>query len=132
MNSDIRVLKDKIKNLKVIYAEDEDEMREGTEIFLNKFFTSVETAKDGQEALNKFKNSQYDVVFTDILMPNMDGLTMLANMRELDDKFIAIALTASAVKKEDIQKATALYFRKPISYENMSTILETIVKKLNL
>ena len=132
MNSDIRVLKDKIKNLKVIYAEDEDEMREGTEIFLNKFFTSVETAKDGQEALEKFKNSQYDIVFTDILMPNMDGLEMLSNMRKLDDKFIAIALTASAVKKEDIEKATALYFRKPISYDNMSTILEMIVEKLSL
>jgi CheY-like chemotaxis protein len=130
--NELKILKDKIKNLKVIYAEDEDEMREGTEIFLNKFFTSVETAKDGQEALEKFKNCQYDIVFTDIRMPNMDGLTMLEKMREIDDKFIAIALTASAVKKEDIQKATALYFRKPISYNNMSSILETIVQKLNL
>ena len=130
--NELKILKDKIKNLKVIYAEDEDEMREGTKIFLNKFFTSVETAKDGQEALEKFKNCQYDIVFTDIRMPNMDGLTMLEKMREIDDKFIAIALTASAVKKEDIQKATALYFRKPISYNNMSSILETIVQKLNL
>ena len=132
MNEEIKALKEKVKNLKILYSEDEDEMRIGTELFLNKFFSSVETANDGQLGLEKFKNSQYDVVFTDIMMPNMDGLEMLKNMKEINKNIFSVTLTASEVRKDDIINSSDLYFRKPITYENMIYILREIVKKFNL
>ena len=107
-------------------------MRIGTELFLNKFFTSVNTAKDGQLGLQKFKDNKYDVVFTDIMMPNMDGLEMLKKMKEIDKSIFSITLTASEVREEDIANSSDLYFRKPITYENMIYILREIVKKFDL
>jgi len=132
MNEEIKLLKEKVKNLKILYSEDEEEMRIGTELFLNKFFTSVETANDGQLGLEKFNKNKYDVVFTDIMMPNMDGLEMLKNMKEKNKDFFSVTLTASEVRENDIIKAADLYFRKPITYDNMIHILKEIVKKFDL
>lgn len=132
MNSEMKILKEKVKNLKVIYAEDEDDMRMGTEIFLNKFFSQVEIAVDGKDGLEKFENGNFDIVFTDILMPKMGGLEMIEKIKELNDKIFIVTLTASEVRKEDIEKAADLYFRKPISYDNMFTIMNEIVNKFKL
>ena len=132
MNQEIKILKEKVQKLKVLYAEDDDEMRVGTEHFLNKFFTSVETANDGKIALEKFQDNEYEVVFTDIMMPNMDGLEMLKNIKNINKDIFSVTLTASEVRKEDIIKSSDLYFRKPISYENMIDILKEIIKKFNL
>ena len=132
MNSEIKILKEKVKNLKVIYVEDDDDMRMGTEIFLNKFFTKIEVAVDGKDGLKKFKNRDFDIVFTDILMPNMGGLEMIAKIKELNSEIFIVTLTASEVKKEEIEATADLYFRKPISYDNMFTIMNEIVNKFKL
>ncbi len=132
MNSEIKKLKDSVKNLRVLYSEDEEEMRVGTELFLNKFFTSVDTAVDGEDGLNKFTKKRYDIVFTDIMMPKIDGLEMLEGIKKIDSNIFTITLTASEVREETIEKASDLYFRKPITYENMLDIMKAIIEKFNL
>ena len=132
MNQEIKDLRERVKNLDILYCEDEEEMRVGSEMFLNKFFSTVDSAFDGKEGLNKFKDKRYKVIFTDIMMPNMDGLEMLKNIRELDENIFAVALTASEVKESEIKESSNLYFRKPITYDNMITIMREIVTKFNL
>ena len=132
MNEEIKILKEKVKNLKVLYVEDEDEMRRGTEVFLNKFFNFVQTAKDGEDGLQKFKDNKFDIIFTDILMPKMSGLEMLNKMKKINSNIFSAALTASDVSENDINKTTDLYFRKPISYENMFVIMKNIIDKFKL
>jgi len=132
VNQEIKDLKEKVKNLDILYCEDEEEMRIGSELFLNKFFTSVDSAVDGQDGLTKFEEKKYKVIFTDIMMPNMDGLEMLKNIKKIDENIFAVALTASEVKEEEITELSNLYFRKPITYDNMMTIMREIVNKFNL
>ncbi len=132
MNLEIKELKEKVKNLNILYSEDEEEMRLGTELFLNKFFSSVDTASDGQEGLNKFIEKHHNVVFTDIMMPNMDGLEMLTKIHTIDENVFKVTLTASDVREKDITEVSDLYYRKPITYENMIIIMKEIVKKFNL
>ncbi len=132
MNLEIKELKEKVKNLNILYSEDEEEMRLGTELFLNKFFSSVDTASDGQEGLNKFMEKRHNVVFTDIMMPNMDGLEMLTKIHTIDENVFKVTLTASDVREKDITEVSDLYYRKPITYENMIIIMKEIVKKFNL
>ncbi len=132
MNQEIKELKEKVKDLHILYSEDEEEMRIGTELFLNKFFTSVDSACDGQEGLDKFKEKEYQVVFTDIMMPNMDGLKMLKNIKEINENIFTVTLTASEVREDKIIESSNLYFRKPITYENMITIMREIVNKFHL
>jgi CheY-like chemotaxis protein len=70
----IHELIEKAKGISILYAEDEKELREKTAIFLNKIFTDVDVAADGKEALDKYLLRNYDIVITDIQMPNMNGL----------------------------------------------------------
>ncbi len=131
MNREIKMLKEKLKGLKVLYVEDEEEMRRGTELFLNKFFSFVEIGKNGAEGLEKLKKNSFDIVFTDIMMPKVTGLEMLEKTQR-DDNFFCIALTASDVRENEMKSLIDLYFRKPITYENMSLIMRAIVRKFDL
>lgn len=132
MNPEIRNLKEKVKNLNILYCEDEEEMRMGTELFLNKFFMSVDAVSNGKDGLEKFKKKKYQVVFTDIMMPIMDGLEMLAKIKTLDSETFTVTLTASEVDENKIIAASNLYFRKPITYDNMITVMKEIVDEFNL
>ncbi len=129
MNEEIKALKQKVKD---IYVEDEDDMRIGTEMFLNKFFNFVEIAENGQDGLQKFKDGDFNIVFTDILMPKMNGLDMIRNIKKYKKNIFCIALTASEINKENIENNVNLYFRKPISYNNMIVIMKEIIKKFDL
>lgn len=132
MNQEINILKEKVKNLNVLYSEDEDEMRLGTELFLRKFFNSVDSAYDGKNGLDKFSTKKYHIIFTDIMMPNIDGIEMLKKIRDIDKNIFTITLTASEIREDEIIKLSDLYFRKPITYDNMISIMNSIVKKFNL
>jgi len=132
MNKEIQDLKEKVKDLHILYCEDEDEMRLGSELFLNKFFKSVDAVSDGEKGLKKFQENRYQVIFTDIMMPNMDGLEMLKNIKKIDENIYTITLTASEITEADIQETSNLYFRKPISYENMIIVMKEIVHKFDL
>lgn len=132
MIEDIKELKEMVKELKVLYVEDEEEMRMGSELFLKKFFNFVETAKDGQDGFEKFQTNRHDIIFTDIMMPKMDGEEMIEKIKEIDENIFCVTLTASEVRLKDIKEICDLYYRKPISYDNMNTVLQEIVKKFNL
>ena len=68
----------------VLYVEDDEIIREQTRDFLKRFFTDVETANDGKEGLEKYNEREYDIVITDINMPNMNGIEMIEAIKEID------------------------------------------------
>ncbi len=65
----------------------------------------IELAMDGEEALEKVKNNQYDMVLLDILMPKMHGIEVLVNMRKEDKTFKTpvIILTALDSAERELQ-----------------------------
>ncbi len=70
------------KNKKILIAEDEEPMLKAlVETFQNEKF-DVFSAKDGEEGLKIALKKHPDIVLIDILMPKMDGMTMLEKMRE--------------------------------------------------
>jgi len=70
------------KELTVLYVEDSDIVRESTCDMMKEFFVHVDVAEDGVKGLQKYKkfheehDAYYDIVFTDINMPNMNGIEM--------------------------------------------------------
>lgn len=90
-------------------------------ILTKKFGLRVVTAKDGLEALAELQKGGVDIVFLDIMMPNLDGLGFLQNIRG-DFKFNHLpVIIVSAVKdKEMIAKLVKLgikdYLLKPLEF----------------
>jgi len=83
-----------MKSLVVLYVEDEEEVREALARYLRRRFAKVDTAENGQEGLEKFKQNHYDIVITDVRMPIMDGLEMAKKIKEITEDMPVIVVTA--------------------------------------
>ncbi|MBB5044956.1 response regulator [Shinella fusca] len=68
---------------KILTVDDSASIRLTTRVTLGNAGYTVEEAVDGLDGLNKLKAGEYDLVVTDLNMPNMDGLTMIRELRKL-------------------------------------------------
>lgn len=75
-------LRDLTRPLTVLYVEDDAMLRSATAKLLGQFFTTVDQAVDGQDGWEKYQSKNYDLVITDINMPNMNGFDMIKHIRE--------------------------------------------------
>ena len=66
-----------IKQLKVLYIEDDKASREKLSFFLEQKTSKVTVCEDGLDGLAAFKEDRPDIVISDIKMPNLDGLGMV-------------------------------------------------------
>lgn len=136
-NSSIQIevesLRLKTKNLTILYVEDDKELREITSILLNKIFYNIDVAVDGQEGLNKYLDNKYDIVITDILMPNMDGLEFISNIRKHNDKqeiIITSAYTDLSYLMESIKLGVTGYLIKPLEFNKILKVISQSVDKI--
>ena len=132
---DLKELKSSCVNIKILYVEDSVELRDKMGIFLEKIFTSVTTAQNGIEALEFFKNSDYDLVITDIQMPQMDGMELsreLKNINPDQEIIIVSAFTDSEYFTESIRLGVSGYIIKPIDFNQILSVISQTVKKINI
>ena len=102
---------------------------------LVKFGFEVETCLSGQECLEMAKNKKYDMIYLDHMMPGMDGVETLNNLKQQHSELPpTIALTANASddsRSEYIKLGFTDYLTKPIDMKELNKILKTIFKKEN-
>jgi diguanylate cyclase (GGDEF)-like protein len=84
-----------LKELTILYVEDDDDIVESITNILNPIVKKIITANDGEEGLDIYKRDPgIDIVITDINMPKMDGLTMCHHIREVNISVPIIVTTA--------------------------------------
>jgi DNA-binding response OmpR family regulator len=115
------------KTKKILIIEDEKPMAKALKLKLEKNGFEVDIAEDGKEALKKLKGKKYHLALMDLVMPHMDGFTLL---KELQDKKIKtpIIVTSNLSQKEDIEKARS-YGVKDFLVKSDTPITD-IVKKV--
>lgn len=122
-----------LKELKVLLVEDETKLSKFLKDAISEFFTSLTVAKDGVEGVKKFKKINPDIVITDIMMPNMDGLDMAKELRKLKPNIHIIVLSAFS-EKEKLLKAIDIgvnkYFIKPFDTDELLNYISSISKSL--
>ncbi len=82
--------------MRILIAEDETELAKGLKFLLEKNMFTVDMVHDGAEALSYFRCRDYDVVILDIMMPKIDGLEVLRQIREAGSGVPVLMLTAKA------------------------------------
>lgn len=103
--------------VKVLYVEDELIVREPFAEMLNRRVQQVIVAENGEQGLKLYVEQSPDIIITDIKMPVMDGLTMVAKIRETDRHIPVIITTAFEFKdylKKSIEVGVNKYLVKPI------------------
>lgn len=126
-------LKNKAKNISILYVEDEAEVRDRTVGLLNKLFSHIDVAFNGEEGLEKYLQNSYDIVITDILMPKMNGLELISHIREKNKKqeiIVISAYTDSEYLTQSIRLGVTGYIIKPVDINQMMDIFEQSIDKL--
>lgn len=94
---------------------------------LEPYNLTVDTALSGNECLEMTKNTQYDMIFLDHMMPEMDGVTTLKFLKNYGYKLPpVIALTANSyngAKEKYTELGFSSYLAKPISYKELNKIM---------
>src|SRR5947209_6750500 len=121
-----------MKKIKILIVEDEASIVDIYSIKLNEEGFEVSAAANGQEGLQKAVAEMPDLILLDILMPVMDGLTMLGLLRkknEYGNKVPVILLTNLSAGNENI--ITKVAETEPLHYiVKSSSSLEDVVKKI--
>ncbi len=116
----------------ILLVDDDESVREMLKTALRRFRHSVIDASSAKEALARFKPGVIDVVVTDILMPDEDGLTVIRKLRdgESDVKIVAISGGGKAGPDNYLNLARALgadrVIPKPFSINELIGIVEEL------
>lgn len=121
--------KEVLKNIKVLYVEDENDVREFTGKTIKAIVKEIIIAADGKEGLEKFKEHlDVDLIVTDINMPKMGGLEMCAQIKEINPA-IPIVITSAHNDPNFLKKAidvgVSAYAMKPI---DLYQLIESMIK----
>jgi YesN/AraC family two-component response regulator len=117
--------------LEVLYIEDDQPLQEETKNILERIFGKVEVASDGESGLQKFTSKHFDLIITDIEMPNMDGLEMARAIKS-DNGDIPIIVISAYSHTEYLMEAIAIginfYVMKPITLPHLVDTLYKVVQ----
>jgi CheY-like chemotaxis protein len=118
---------------RILIVEDDKELREMLKLSLNRRKFTVYEAENGKDAISHFKPSITDLVVTDLIMPDEDGLKVIMKLRELKPsiKIIAISGGGKAGPGSYLNLAKALgahaIFSKPFSINDLISKIEELL-----
>ncbi len=119
----------------ILYVEDDLETREELQFILEHYVAKLYIAKNGREGLALYREHQPDIVVTDIQMPEMNGLSMAADIRSINPEQ-AIVIISAYNDVEYLFRALELgiqhYITKPVSIDRLLNNLSGITERKQL
>lgn len=117
--------------LSILYVEDQASIEQFVRLVFDEYdIYNVQYASNGKEALTLYEKTPFDIVITDMMMPEMDGFTLIEEIRKINEEQIFIMVTGLE-KKEDFIRAIELkinsFIAKPIEATKfISTVKDSI------
>ena len=120
---------EQLNGLHILIVEDDTDSRNVLTVLLQRLGALVEAAGSAQEAFDRVRHRQPDVLVSDIGMPDEDGYSLIRRVRASGARFPAIALTAYA-RKQDAEQAIAAGFDrhlpKPVAPPDLIKAIKTV------
>ncbi len=117
---------------KLLVADDDNEIRELLEFDLSHSGYVVETAKDGEEALQKALTNSYDLILLDVMMPKMNGFDVCKNIRASKPDIPILMLTAKGTindKTQGFDSGADDYIVKPFDIQEVLLRVRALVRR---
>jgi len=120
-----------LNNTKILIVDDEAKIRNVIKIYLEKEGFSTEEACDGEEALKKFNVSKPSLIILDVMMPKIDGWTVLRKIRE-ESSVPIIMLSARGEEYDKLfgfELGVDDYITKPFSPKEMIARIKAVIRR---
>ncbi|MCL4548818.1 MAG: sigma-54 dependent transcriptional regulator [Bacteroidetes bacterium] len=122
---------------KILIVDDEKPIRDSLKMVLDEEGFSTEVAADGEEALQKIQEINFDIVVTDIKMPKLDGMQLLESASKISPETFFIIMTAYASVKtaiDALRQGAFDYLIKPVEFDDLIIRIKRLVnyKKMAL
>jgi two-component system nitrogen regulation response regulator NtrX len=117
---------------KILIVDDEDTLRTLVRAELEERGFYVDEAADGDEALEKMKDTRYTLIILDIKMPGTDGLEVLRLIREqnLADKVIMLTgVNELKIARDTLQLGANDFLTKPYEFKTLLACMERVIKE---
>ncbi|MGX7112685.1 response regulator transcription factor [Gemella cuniculi] len=120
--------------VRILIAEDDSSILLLIKANLENKYT-IFTANNGLEALEIIENGKIDMLITDIMMPIMDGVALVKEVRSFNSKIPIIMLTAKAAisdKKDGFNVGADDYLTKPVDFEELDLRISALMRRANI
>ena len=121
-----------MSSTKIFIVDDELVMRKSLSGWLERDGYEVDTAESGEEAIEKLKETRFDVLLVDIKMEGISGLDVLKHVRENDPDVAVVMITAYgsiSTAIEAIKNGAYDYLLKPFDPDELGVLIEKIVEQ---
>lgn len=119
---------------KILVVDDEPDIHAVIKTLLAKKDYEVQTASDGQEALQKLSTGKYDLIILNVLMPNVDGFTVLLRIREGGQTDLPVVMLTALSSDRDMwkgyEKGATYYLTKPFENKQLVSIVDYLIGDL--
>jgi DNA-binding NtrC family response regulator len=117
---------------RVLVVEDDPATRVGLTELIRTWGFLADSAEDGEEALRKITSFRPAIVVTDLVMPRMDGIQLLKELREVDVDISVVILTAQGTVESAvsaIKDGAYDYLTKPVDPQRLQILLQKVVER---
>lgn len=115
--------------MKILIVDDDTHILKLYKLELEEEGYDVTTAGSGKEAMEKFEQGEFDLVTLDILMPDVDGITLLRKMKEMKPRMPIIMSTAYDYRDDFAVWASEAYIVKSADLTEMKSMIRKLVSK---
>jgi DNA-binding NtrC family response regulator len=122
-------------NAAVLVIDDEEVMRDILGTLLEREGYSVRLASSGQEGLDLAKSLPFDAVIVDVMMPGLDGMQVLDELKKHDEELPVLMITAYASMESAIaamKKGAFDYITKPFKNDEVLVVLQNAIERRQL
>ena len=118
--------------MKILVIEDEKKVASFLKKGLEQEYYTVDVANDGRSGLNMALSEEYDLIILDIMLPVIDGITLLKEVRKEKDETPILMLTAKGNvedKVEGLNSGADDYLPKPFAFEELLARVRALIRR---
>ncbi len=119
----------------ILVIDDKESMRQMLAKTLESEGYEVDVARDGELGLDKAREKRFDLVLTDLKLPNMDGLSVLSSFKDLDPEISVIVMTAYGTIETAVQaikKGAFDFLTKPFDVDHLNVLIQRALENRRL
>jgi DNA-binding response OmpR family regulator len=123
-----------MNTIKLLLVEDDDALRYIIKDNLERNNYDVDTAENGESAINLFEENTYNLIVLDVMLPKIDGFKVAEHIRKYNEQVPIIFLTARSMTEDKITGLTIGgddYISKPFSLEELLLKIKIFLKRSN-